>query len=141
MPSDTSPRIVRRSSVNPPGSVAPDGAYGTTMPATMFGRPAHDARLPAAVVDVDEADLVGVRVRRSTSRIRAAITPPISRPGSSTPSTSSPSWFERRDDVGRPAAVDRRERRRIGEDAALTHQYCARNRTSSSKKVLISSMP
>ena len=37
MPSDTTPRILRRSILKSPGSTAPTRANGTTMPAVMFG--------------------------------------------------------------------------------------------------------
>ena len=70
MPSVTSPRILRRSSVKPPGSVAPDGAYGTTIPATTLGAP-HTTRVwPVAGVDVDQRQLVGVRVRLDVEHLR-----------------------------------------------------------------------
>ena len=49
MPSETTPRILRRSSVKPPGSVAPDGAYGTTIPATTFGAPHTTVVVPDPV--------------------------------------------------------------------------------------------
>ena len=39
MPSDTTPRILRRSILKSPGSTAPTCANGTTMPGSMFGAP------------------------------------------------------------------------------------------------------
>ena len=137
MPSDTSPRIVRRSSVNPPGSVAPDGAYGTTMPAVMFGAP-HTTRVcPLAEVDVGEADLVGVRVRQHVEDARRDHTADLAA-GLLDGFDLEAELIQRGHDLGHRRG-DRREVADPGE--GCEHQYCARNRTSSSKNVLISSMP
>ena len=62
IPSETTPRILRRSSVKPPGSVAPDGAYGTTIPATTFGAPHTTVVVPDPMSTSTRLELVGVRV-------------------------------------------------------------------------------
>ena len=90
MPSETSPRILRRSSVKPPGSVAPDGAYATTMPSTTFGAPHTTVVVPAPNSMSQSRSLSAFGCGR-TSRIRATRTPLISSPGASSASTSRPS--------------------------------------------------
>ena len=55
IPSDSTPRILRRSSLNAPGICAPAGAYGTTIARGDVLRAAHDPGRAAAEVDVDEA--------------------------------------------------------------------------------------
>ena len=47
IPSDTSPRIFRRSIAKSPGSIAPTGANGTTMPGLMLGAPHTTRRSPS----------------------------------------------------------------------------------------------
>ena len=123
-----------------PGSVAPDGAYGTTMPGDDVGRAAHDPGLPLAGGDVDQRQLVGVGVRLDVEHLRATMTPVISSPGCSTPSTSRPSWLSA-ETMSATGASTGREVADPGERCAhRVPQYCARKRTSPSKKVLISSM-
>ena len=80
---DTTPRILRRSSVKPPGSVAPDGAYGTTIPATTFGAPHTTVVVPEPKSMSTRLELVGVRVLRDLEDARARATPVISSPGAS----------------------------------------------------------
>ena len=136
MPSDTTPRILRRSSVNPPGSVAPAGAYGATIPATTFGAP-HTTRVCPAPKSTSTSDSLSASGCFTTSSTLPATTPVISSPGCSTLSTSNPSWFKAATRSGTGASTGVNSR--IQESGA--HQYCARKRTSLSKNVLISSTP
>ena len=70
MPSDTTPRILRRVIWKSPGSTAPTCANGTTMPGFDVRRAAHDAELPVAEVDVGEADAVGIGMRHDVEDAR-----------------------------------------------------------------------
>ena len=63
MPSDTTPRILRRSILKSPGSTAPTRANGATMPGMDVRRTAHDAELAVTEVHIGEPDAVGVGVR------------------------------------------------------------------------------
>ena len=138
MPSLTSPRIVRRSSVNPPGSVAPAGAYATTMPSATFGAPHTTVVVPSPNSMSQSWSLSALGCGR-TARMRATRTPVISSPGASSPSTSSPSRSSA-SAIARGSAVsgtksvnqDRGTRMAIGSD-----QYRERKRSSLSKNVLM----
>ena len=70
MPSETTPRILRRSILKSPGRTAPTGANGTTIPGLDVRRAAHDAELAVAELDVGEADAVGVGVRHDVEDAR-----------------------------------------------------------------------
>ena len=144
MPSLTSPRIFRRSSVKAPsgpGMVAPDGAYGTTIPTTTLGAPQTTGVSPSPRV-TSTRDSLSAFGCFSTLSTRAATTPVISSPGCSTPSTSSPSWLSAETMSATGASTGVKSRiQESGARMVVVPQYCARKRTSPSKKVLISSMP
>ena len=145
MPSDTTPRILRRSSTkrlpSGPGSVAPEPAYGTTMPATTLGAP-HTTRVSPLPVSMATSCSLSASGCFSTPSTRAARTPVISAPGCSTPSTSRPSWLsaDTRSGTGASTGVKSRIQERGTSIGGPQPQYCARKRVSPSKKVLISSM-
>ena len=140
MPSLISPRILRRSRVNPPGSVAPDGAKATTMPAATFGAPHTTVVVPSPNSMSQSWSLSAFGWAR-TSRMRATRTPVISSPWASRPSTSRPSRssasaIARGSAVSGTKSVSQESGTRMGAD-----QYRARKRSSLSKNVLIGSTP
>src|SRR5690242_9993821 len=93
IPSEVSPRIFRRSSTpNGSGRCAPAGAYGTTSPAATFSAP-HTTRVESLPKSTSTRVSLSAFGCFTTSSTRAAITPRTSRPGSSTPSTSNPTWL------------------------------------------------
>ena len=135
---DTSPRILRRSSVKPPGSVAPDR------------RVRHDhardrcsaRRTPRAVWPSPKSTSASGSLSASgcgtTSRIRATTTPVISAPGLARrprPRGRAGSSAAAMSATGASTGVNSR----IQESGARDRvpQYCARKRTSPSKKFLI----
>ena len=105
-PRDTSPRILRRSIVKSPGRCAPTVRERHDHPRFDVGRAAHHAHDAVARRRRRRA---GCGRRRDAGAPRGCApttTPPISRPGSSIASTSSPSWFERVGDlVGAPPST------------------------------------
>ncbi len=100
------------------------------------GSAAHHPGGAAAEVDVDQRQLVGVRMRRDVEHPADDDTADLA-PGLLDCLDLEPELVQRRDDlVGR-----RRDRRELPDPRkGRTHQYWARNRTSPSKNVLISSM-
>ena len=97
----------------------------------------HDACLPAPEVDVGETDLVGIRMGQHIEDARRDHPADLAA-GLFHCLHFEAELIERRHDLGHRRS-DGREVADPGE--GCPHQYCARNRTSSSKKVLISSMP
>ena len=89
IPIDVSPRILRFAISIPPGRWPPTVASGTTMPARMLGAP-HTTRTTPSPVSTSASWSLSAFGCGSTSTIRAATTPPISAPGETISSTSSP---------------------------------------------------
>ena len=107
------------------------------MPGFDVGRPADDPRLAAAEVDVGEPDLVGVGVRQHLEDARRDHAADLAA-GLLHRLDLEAELVQRGDDVGHRRG-DRRELPDPGQ--WREHQYCARNRMSLSKNVLISSTP
>ena len=107
------------------------------MPATTFGAP-HTTRVSPAPKSTSTSDSLSASGCFVTASTLPATTPVISSPGCSTLSTSRPSWFNAATSSGTGASTGVNSRI---QDSGRAHQYCARNRTSLSKNVLISSTP
>jgi hypothetical protein len=100
-------------------------------------RSAHHTRLSETEVDVDQRQLVGVGMLHDVEHL-AGDDPGDLLTRLLDALDFQPELVQRRDEVGH-RLVDRRELADPGQRRA--HQYCAKNRTSLSKNVLISSTP
>ena len=90
MPSESTPRIVARRIVMPPGSVAPSRASGASMPAAALGAPqtiVSGAPPPASTVHTRRRSAPGCG---ATATMRATTTPANAGAAASTLSTSRP---------------------------------------------------
>jgi hypothetical protein len=139
MPGDITPRISRRSSVRPPGSVAPGGAHATRPPAAgTLGAPhttsSSTAPSPARTRTRTICSFSAPGCGR-TPRTSAICTPRTSRPRRSIDSTSRPASVRRSptDAAVTPGGNSQSSRSQLKEifmPARSSHRNCAKKRSS-----------
>ncbi len=137
MPSDTTPRILRRSILKSPGSTAPTPRERHDHAGLDVRRAADNAQLPVAEVDVGEPDAVGVGMRHDVEDLRDDHAVDLA-PRLVDLLDLEAELVQRVGDVGR-RGLDRRELadpRQRG-----PHQNCLRKRTSPSHKFFTWSTP
>ena len=143
MPSETTPRILRRSIVKSPGSVAPTAREGRDHPGMDVRRTAHDAQLAVTEVDVGQTDPVGIGMRYDVEDLGDDDAVDVA-PGLVDLLDFEAELVQRVRDVGR-CGIDRRELTDPGERGA--HEVTSvlriggRKRTSPSQTFLTWSMP